>query len=85
MAEGGSFEDALKESIVVIDGSFTYVAMTKDAIGLVKDQFGFKPMVVAENDEFMVMASDSWAIREGVQSDMDVWEPGAGAVLVWRL
>ena len=85
MAEGGSFEDALKESIVVIDGSFTYVAMTKDAIGLVKDQFGFKPMVVAENDEFMAMASDSWAIREGVQSDMDVWEPGAGAVLVWRL
>lgn len=85
MGQGATFEEALKETIPIIDGSFTYIAMVQDAVGLVKDQGGFKPMVVAENDDLMVMASDSCAIREGVQSDMEVWEPGAGEVLVWEI
>ncbi|MFQ5784920.1 MAG: hypothetical protein ACE5H8_08855 [Alphaproteobacteria bacterium] len=79
------FADALAATIDEVDGAMTYVAVTADAVGLVKDQFGYKPMVVAETDDFVVFASDSAAIRHGVGADLAVWEPGAGEVRVWPL
>ncbi len=85
MAQGKSFEEALKASVQIIDGSFTNVVVTDSHFGLVKDQYGFKPMVIAENDDMVCLASDSWAVREGVQGDIDVREPGAGEVMVWEI
>jgi amidophosphoribosyltransferase len=83
--QGASFKEALTESIDIVDGAMTYVAVTEREVGLVKDRWGYKPMVVAETDEAVVLASDGAAIVGGLQSDVRFWEPGAGSVLTWQL
>jgi glutamine phosphoribosylpyrophosphate amidotransferase len=85
MKEGASFKEALASTIDLVDGCFTYIAMHGNEVALVKDRYAAKPMVVAENDEFIAIASDAWAICEGVQREVEVFEPGAGTVLTWRL
>jgi hypothetical protein len=42
-------------------------------------------MVVAETDDLVAFASDSTAIRNGFGERLEVWEPGAGEVVVWPL
>jgi len=85
MSQGASFKEALTSTIDSVDGCFTYVAMHGNEIALVKDRYAAKPMVVAENDDFIAIASDAWAICEGVQREVNVHEPGAGTVSTWRL
>jgi glucosamine 6-phosphate synthetase-like amidotransferase/phosphosugar isomerase protein len=85
MSQGATFEEALHISIEKLDGCFTYIAVTGDRFALVKDAYAAKPQVVAENDDFVAMSSDPQSLREGVLSDMDVWEPGAGEVHVWQM
>ncbi len=84
-ARGAGFAEALADTVAEVDGAMTYVAVTADAVGLVKDQFGYKPMVVAETDAFVAFASDSAAIRHGFGADLRVSEPGAGEIRVWPL
>ena len=85
LAQGKTFEEALADTIDEIDGSMTYVAVTDEAVGIVKDQFGYKPMVVAETDDLVAFASDSTAIRNGFGERFEVWEPGAGEIVTWSL
>ena len=85
MSNGASFEEALHISVEKLDGCFTYIAVTDDRFALVKDAYAAKPTVVAEDDDFVAMSSDPQSLREGVLSDIDVWEPGAGEVHVWQM
>jgi glutamine phosphoribosylpyrophosphate amidotransferase len=85
MAQGADLKEAMQDSIRELDGSFTYLAVTPDAVGLAKEPFGMKPMVIAETDEFVAFASESVAIRNGFEADLKVSEPGVGEVLVWKL
>jgi glucosamine 6-phosphate synthetase-like amidotransferase/phosphosugar isomerase protein len=85
MSQGASFEEALHISVEKLDGCFTYIAVTDDCFALVKDAYAAKPMVIGETDEFVALSSDPQSLREGVQTDIDVWEPGAGEVHVWRM
>jgi glutamine phosphoribosylpyrophosphate amidotransferase len=85
MAKGESFEEALRFTQSEIDGSMTYVVVTDRAVGLVKDQWAYKPMVVAETEAFVALASDGEAIANGLGRDVSFREPGAGEVIVWPL
>ena len=85
MSKGATFEDALNISVDKLDGCFTYIAVTDDCFAVVKDAYAAKPTVVAENDEFVALSSDPQSLREGVLSDIEVWEPGAGEVHVWQM
>jgi hypothetical protein len=85
MSQGASFKEALAASIDLVDGCFTYVAIHQGEVALVKDRYAAKPMVVAETDDFVAIASDAWAICEGVQREVHVWEPGAATVNTWRI
>lgn len=85
IANGATFREALEHSLSELDGSFTYVAVTKGAVGLVREPFGMKPMVIAETAEFVALASESLAIQDGFSPELDIWEPAAEEVLVWEL
>ncbi len=85
MSKGASFEDALHISIDKLDGCFTYIAVTEDCFAVVKDAYAAKPAVVAENDDFVALSSDPQSLREGVLTDIEVWEPGAGEVHLWQV
>jgi glutamate synthase domain-containing protein 1 len=60
---GESLESALRASVSDLDGTFAYLVSTKDGIGLARDQFAMKPLLFAEDEELVVLASEECAIR----------------------
>ena len=83
LTRGATLEDALADSVNELDGTFTYLVSTDDSIGLAKDRFATKPLVVADNDEFVAMASEEVALAGVIDSDSTVFEPPAKAVQTW--
>jgi glutamate synthase domain-containing protein 1 len=84
LQRGESLEDALKASISDLDGTFAYLISTDRGIGLARDQFATKPLLYAENDQFVVLSSEEIAIRS-VFGDPDLvpQELGAKEVRWW--
>ena len=80
---GDELEGAMRRSIDVIDGVFTYLVATADQLGMAKDVMGAKPMVLYESDEFVGLASEEVAIRSIFPREIDTWDPYQGAVKVW--
>ena len=80
---GDSLEDAMRRSIDVIDGVFTYLVATADQLGMAKDVMGAKPMVLYESDEFVGLASEEVAIRSIFPREIDTWDPYQVEVKVW--
>lgn len=63
LESGESLESALKQSVMDLDGTFAYLVSTKDGIGLARDQFAMKPLLYAEDEELVILASEECAIR----------------------
>ena len=85
MAAGLSLEDALRSSLDDFDGSFCYLAASADRLAFVKDRYGFKPLVVAETDEFVAIATEEIALRRALGHDFVAREPAPGTMRVWAL
>jgi glutamine phosphoribosylpyrophosphate amidotransferase len=83
MSEGDSLEDAMHKSLEDLDGVFTYMAVTKDALGVAKDEMAAKPLVLYESDELVAMASEEIAIRAVLGREIDTYDPYESEVLVW--
>ncbi|GAB6143818.1 class II glutamine amidotransferase domain-containing protein [Desulfocicer niacini] len=58
MSRKATLEDALKASLDDLDGTFSYLVATRDAIGYAKDKLAAKPMVKYENDEMIAISSE---------------------------
>jgi hypothetical protein len=84
LSEGASLEDSLKSSIQDIDGVFTYLVATGDALGMAKDTMAAKPMVLYESDDLVALASEEVAIRSVIPQEIDTWDPYDEEVRVWR-
>ena len=48
MSEGASLKEAMDKSLDELDGVFTYIAVTKDELGVAKDELAAKPLVLYE-------------------------------------
>jgi glutamate synthase domain-containing protein 1 len=83
LAEGMPLADALRCSLDDFDGSFSYLAASGDCLAYVKDRFGFKPLVVAETDEFVAIATEEIALRKALGRDFVACEPAPGSMKVW--
>ena len=84
MQQGTSLEAAMKASINELDGVFTYVVATVDALGMAKDTMAAKPMVLYESDDFIALASEEVAIRSVFPHEIDTFDPYEGEVRVWK-
>ena len=84
LEHGATLEDSLKQSIREIDGVFTYLIATKDALGMAKDTMAAKPMVLYESDNLVALASEEVAIRSVIPHEIDTWDPYDEEVRVWR-
>lgn len=82
--QGQSLEDAMSESIDVLDGVFTYVVATRDALGMAKDVMAAKPMVLYESDDLIALASEEVAIRSIFPHEIETYDPYEGEVRVWQ-
>jgi methylamine---glutamate N-methyltransferase subunit A len=84
MSEGASLEDAMRESLEELDGVFTYIAVTDDALGVAKDEMAAKPLVLYESDDLVALASEEIAIRAIVDREIDTYDPYESEVMVWQ-
>jgi glutamine phosphoribosylpyrophosphate amidotransferase len=66
-----------------MDGAFCCLAVTATEMGFVKDPYAFKPLVVAETDHFVAVATEEIAIRSALPGDYKVSEAQVQEVRVW--
>jgi methylamine---glutamate N-methyltransferase subunit A len=83
MAQGDSLEDSMRRSLGELDGVFTYLCVTEDALGVAKDELGAKPLVLYESEDIVALASEEIAIRKVVDREIETYDPYEGAVMVW--
>jgi glutamate synthase domain-containing protein 1 len=83
MAQGDSLEESMKRSLDELDGVFTYICVTEDALGVAKDELGAKPLVLYESDDIVALASEEIAIRKVVDREIETYDPYEGEVMVW--
>jgi hypothetical protein len=83
MAQGDSLEDSMRRSLDELDGVFTYMCVTEDALGVAKDELGAKPLVLYESDDIVALASEEIAIRKVIDREIETYDPYEGAVMVW--
>jgi methylamine---glutamate N-methyltransferase subunit A len=83
MSEGLELEAAMRQSLDELDGVFTYICVTEDALGVAKDEMAAKPLVLYESDDLVALASEEIAIRAIIDHEIDMDDPYEGEVLVW--
>jgi glutamine phosphoribosylpyrophosphate amidotransferase len=84
MSEGMELEHAMRQSLEELDGVFTYICVTDDALGVAKDEMAAKPLVLYESDDLVALASEEIAIRAIIDHEIDTYDPYEGEVLVWK-
>jgi glutamate synthase domain-containing protein 1 len=83
LREGRSLREALEASLGELDGSFSYLAATRDAFGFAKDPFCLKPLIVAESEGAVAVANEELALAAALPPGYRAREAGARAVAVW--
>ncbi|MDR1646476.1 MAG: glutamine amidotransferase family protein [Zoogloeaceae bacterium] len=86
LREGDDLETALKKGFEELDGFYTFLMGTKDALALIRDPFACKPAVVAETDDYVAIASEfrSLAHLPGIK-EANVFEPAPEEMYVWKI
>ena len=81
MGEGDTLEEAMHRSLDELDGVFTYIAVTADALGVAKDELAAKPLVLYESEGLTAVASEEIAIRQIVDHEIETYDPFEREVL----
>src|SRR5262249_34733399 len=80
---GRTLAEALADSIADLDGSFNYLVAAPEGLGIVRDRFGFKPLVLAETDQFVAVATEEIALRRALPPPFKVVEPPPATTLFY--
>jgi glutamate synthase domain-containing protein 1 len=84
MREGATLEQALEGCLEDLDGFYTFAVGTVGGFAVLRDPIACKPAVMAENDEWVAMASEYRAIAVLPDAqDAELWEPEPGRVYSW--
>ena len=83
LSEGMDLEEALRESLKDLDGTFTYLVSTKDGMGYAKDRWAAKPLVLMETDSVVAIASEEVALRSVFADELVRTEPQEHEVMTW--
>jgi glutamate synthase domain-containing protein 1 len=85
LGRGRSFGEALQSSLADFDGSFSYLAATADSLAFVKDRFGLKPLILAETDDFVALATEEVALRRVFTGRFTAVEPPPATMQIWSV
>ncbi len=82
--QGASLEQALTSAIRDLDGFYTFAVGTRKGFAVLRDPIACKPAVMAENEDWVAIASEFRAIAQlpGVEQ-ATVWEPAPAMVYSW--
>jgi amidophosphoribosyltransferase len=84
MQQGASLHEALEAAIRDLDGFYTFTVGTKDGFAVLRDPIACKPAIMAETDQWVVMASEFRALARlpGIEK-ATLWEPKPATVYSW--
>jgi len=84
LREGASLEQALEGCLEDLDGFYTFAVGTAEGFAVLRDPIACKPAVMAENDQWVAMASEyrAIAVLPGAE-DAVTWEPEPSRVYSW--
>ena len=85
MLAGRTLPEALEDSIADLDGAFNYLVVSSQGLGIVRDRFGFKPLMLAETDRFVAVATEEIALRRAIPGDYSAFEPPPGSAIFYPL
>lgn len=85
LSQGDDFETALHASLRDFDGSYCYLAANANTLAFVKDGFGFKPLVLAETDGWVAIATEEIALRSVFGEGFSTVEPPARGLHLWHV
>jgi methylamine---glutamate N-methyltransferase subunit A len=85
LEQGRTLPEALSDSLADLDGAYNYLVATSEGLGIVRDRFGFKPLVIAETDAFVAVATEEIALRRALPGTYRVAEPPIGVALFYPL
>ena len=85
LTRGESLDQALRDSVGDLDGTFTFLVSTKDGLGYAKDQWSAKPLVTMETEDIVAIASEEIALRGVFSQEIDRVEPQNSEVMTWLL
>jgi glutamate synthase domain-containing protein 1 len=85
LQEGASLEQALEGCLTDLDGFYTFAVGTRDGFAVLRDPIACKPAVMAENDDWVAIASEyrAIAVLPGAD-DAETWEPAPATVYSWE-
>jgi glutamate synthase domain-containing protein 1 len=82
---GRGLPDALESSVVDLDGAFNFLVVSPDGLGIVRDRYGFKPLVLAETDDWIAVATEEIALRRALPGDFSTVEPPPGSAVFYPI
>jgi glutamine phosphoribosylpyrophosphate amidotransferase len=85
LERGRTLPEALDDSLRDLDGAYNYLVASPEGLGVVRDHYGFKPLMVAEVDSFVAVATEEQALRRSLPGDYRVHEPPPGRVSFYPL
>jgi methylamine---glutamate N-methyltransferase subunit A len=85
MLAGRSLAEAMADSIADLDGAYNYLIVSSQGLGIVRDRFGFKPLMLAETELFVAVATEEVALRRAIPGDYTVHEPPPGSALFYPM
>ncbi|MEJ2221181.1 MAG: hypothetical protein P8X80_10220 [Desulfobacterales bacterium] len=83
--KGKDLESALHEALDTFDGIFTIMVATDDQIGAFRDRLAFKPVVIYEQDNGMVLFGSEQISLTPIISDVYATEMEPGGVKIWSV
>jgi glutamate synthase domain-containing protein 1 len=85
LREGATLDEALEGCLADLDGFYTFLVGTVDGFAVLRDPIACKPAVLAENDDWVAMASEyrAIAVLPGAESAR-TWEPDPARIYSWQ-
>jgi methylamine---glutamate N-methyltransferase subunit A len=84
LRSGASLKEALTDSLSDLDGFYTFLVGTADGFAVLRDPIACKHAVMAENDDWVAMATEYRAIAHlPGADDAKIWEPEPTKVYTW--
>jgi len=84
LSENKSMKKTLTECLTDLDGFYTFIVGTNKGFAVLRDEIACKPAVIAENNDYVAVASEFQAISHlPYVNKSNIYEPKPGVVYTW--
>ena len=85
LRQGRSLDEILAECVDELDGTFSFLVTTDEALGFAKDTLAAKPMVVLEREDIVAVASEEVSLNRLFPGEaLSTYEPFPGTFSTWH-